>query len=79
MKFSLIGPDIKKTYEVLWLEVETSLGNFVIQSGHAPLILIVKAHHEIIFCLKNEIIEKQIVPGGILEITRTHATLLLNE
>ena len=79
MKFSLIGPDLKKTYDILWLEVETSLGNFVIQSGHAPLILIVKPQHEIIFCLENETVEKQIVPGGILEITRTHATLLLNE
>ena len=79
MKFSVIGPNLKKTYEILWLEVETSLGNFVIEPGHAPLILILKPDHEIIFCLENETVETQIVTGGILEITRTHATLLLNE
>ncbi len=79
MKFSLLGPDLKNSYEILWLEVETSLGNFVIQDGHAPLLLILKPNQEIIFSFYDGTIEKQMIPGGILEITRSDATLLLNE
>ena len=79
MTFSLIGPDLHKIYEIFWLEVETSLGNFVIQDGHAPLILILKPDHEIIFSLYDKTIQKYMIPGGILEITRTDAVLLLNE
>jgi F0F1-type ATP synthase epsilon subunit len=79
MKLFLFGPDIKKNYEILWLEVEATVGNFVIQDGHAPLLLILKPDQEIIFSLHNGIIEKYLIPGGILEITRSDATLLLNE
>ena len=79
MNLTLLGPAQKTVYSILWLEVETSLGNFVIQEGHAPILLILKPNTDILISLTNGHSERIGIPGGILEVTRTDALLLLNE
>ena len=79
MKFTLLSPTEKKQYAIAWIEVNTPIGNFVIQQNHAPTILMVKAHEPITFCLRNGKQETFLSSGGILEITRTSAVLLLND
>ncbi len=79
MKLFIISPFAKKKIEVAWIELNTSVGNFVIQPGHAPTLLALSPHKEIIFCLSSGKQESYIIKQGIIDITRTSATLLLNE
>ena len=43
MKLTLVSTTNKQSFEVAWLEVNSSVGNFVMQRGHAPMILLL--HH----------------------------------
>jgi F0F1-type ATP synthase epsilon subunit len=79
MQFTIISPQQKKELAISWLEVNTPVGNFVIQRGHAPTILLVLPHQPVTVCLNNGKQETFDTPGGILEINRTKALLLLNE
>ncbi len=79
MEFTILSPHEKKTLEVSWIEVNTSAGNFVIQRGHVPTMLLLSPQQPIIICLRNGKQETFITPGGILEVTRQKALLLLYE
>lgn len=78
--FKSLDLQVKKKITVSWLEVTTNVGNFVIQRGHAPMILAIPAKKTIIILLtsgKQESIE--VISGGILEVQRDSLKLLLNE
>lgn len=79
MHLHIVSPLRTLAYEVVWVELNTDAGNFVIQSGHAPMLLVLSPHKEIVFRLKNGKDESIIVPQGIAEITREHTTLIINE
>lgn len=79
MEFTILSPDQKKVFNIAWIEVNTPLGNFVIQRGHAPTILLVSPKEPLIICLSNGKQETFTTEGGILEITRQKATLIVNE
>ena len=79
MHLHIISPLRTLEYEIVWIELNTNAGNFVIQSGHAPMLLILAPNKEIVFRLKNGKDESIIVPQGIAEITREHATIIINE
>lgn len=67
----------KKSFDVAWLEVNTAEGNFVMQRGHAPMILILSPNKPLIYCLQNGSEESTTIPGGILHITREQATVIV--
>lgn len=80
MDIHIIRPTGKKKITVSWIEVNTDVGNFVIQRGHAPMILTLPEKQPIRVLLtsgKEEIIE--VPSGGILEVQRESLKLLLNE
>ena len=79
MELKIISPESTQTYTIIWLELNTSTGNFVIQHGHAPMIVSLAPNKEVIFCLANGKQESLVPTGGIAEITRKSATLLLNQ
>jgi len=79
MQLTILSPTTKKELSIAWIDVQTTVGNFVIQRGHVPTLLIVAAHQPLTICLANGKQETFDTPGGILEITRTKALLLLNE
>jgi F0F1-type ATP synthase epsilon subunit len=79
MNLTVLTPKEKKTFYISWIEVETTAGNFVIQKDHVPTILALLAHQPITICLSNGKIDSFSSPGGILEIQRDTALLLLNE
>ncbi len=73
MKLLIFSSIATREYDITYLEVETSVGNFVILEGHAPLLLILKAQEPIIFSriTSPESHEKEILPhGGILKVER---------
>jgi F0F1-type ATP synthase epsilon subunit len=79
MHLQIISPLRTLAYEIVWIDLQTDAGNFVIQSGHAPMILVLAPHKEIQFRLKNGKDETLIIPQGVAEITREHITLIINE
>jgi F0F1-type ATP synthase epsilon subunit len=82
MKLNIFSSTESHEYDINYLEVETSVGNFVILEGHEPLLLLLSADKPIIFCQKDapETFERfPLNYGGILKVTRTHATLIVNE
>ncbi len=79
MELIIVSPFEKKTIQISWIEVNTPVGNFVLQRGHAPMIVSLSAGKDIIICLangKHETITAQ--RGGLLEINRIEARLLLH-
>lgn len=77
MQLSIITVSDKKLFDVTWLEVNTTLGNFVLQQGHAPMILVLSPNKPFIFCLENGKEESVTVPGGVLHIDREQATVVI--
>ena len=53
MLLQIISPAYKKTFSISWLEVDTPVGNFVIQKGHAPTVLTLQPDRDVIYRLKN--------------------------
>lgn len=79
MKLTIIFPYEKKVYAVSWIELNTPVGNFVIQPGHVPTILTISPGEKITFGLANGKRESLIVKRGVAHILRDSATILLSE
>lgn len=79
MELHIISPEQTVVHSVVWVEAETIAGNFVIQPGHAPTILLLSPNKELSFCLINGKQESILVPRGILEVSRDAATLIINQ
>ena len=79
MDLKIIGPFNQKIYKIAWLELNTLTGNFVIQPGHAPMVLSLAPYKPITFCLTNGKQESLVIKEGFVEITRTSASIVVNE
>lgn len=79
MQFTIISPKEKKTYTIAWLEINTPLGNFVIQPGHVPTVLLVSPGQPLLFCLTNGNKETIKPESGIVHVNRTAVSLLMPE
>lgn len=78
MQLQIVSPDKKETHEIAWIELNTPTGNYIIQPGHAPMILTLSSKQPFIFAHKNGKEEIVMVDRGIAEITRTEVTILLS-
>lgn len=78
MKLTVVSPTEKKELAIAWIEVNTPVGNFVIQSGHAPMMLTLTPNTPLLVRLKTGKQTSLENPGGFLEINRETATLLLH-
>lgn len=79
MNLQIISPLRILNYDVAWLEVNTNVGNFIIQKGHVPTLLVLSPNEEIIFRLKNGKEESIMVSSGIVEVTREKSTVIIHE
>jgi F0F1-type ATP synthase epsilon subunit len=79
MQLSIISPSKKEIFEVLWVECNTPTGSYVIQPGHAPMILALSPKKPFSFSLKNGQEEIIMIQQGIAHITRESVTLLINQ
>lgn len=79
MILNIISPTYNKKLNIAWLEVNTNVGNFVIQPGHAPIILTLMHNKNVTYCLTTGKQETITINQGIVDIGRTEATMILNE
>ena len=76
MILNLITPFQKITKTIVWLEVDTTVGNFVIEPEHAPMILTLERESNLVFCLTSGKREKIQIKSGIAHIKRDSITIL---
>lgn len=79
MELIIISPEGSQTHTVAWIEVHTATGSCVILPEHAPMILALEPGRELLFCLDNGKQDALIVPRGIMEVTRTRTTVIINK
>jgi len=79
MILRIISQSYTKEVSIAWLELNTEAGNFVIQPGHAPTILILARNKKAIYCLTTGKQESVEIGRGIADITRKKATIIIDE
>ncbi len=79
MQLSIISPAKKEIFDVAWVECNTPTGSYVIQPGHAPMILALSKKKPFIFALKSGKEEVIMIQQGIAHITRENVTILLSQ
>lgn len=79
MNLTLISPFGKKTYQISWLEINTPQGNFVIQPGHAPMVISLTQKKPITFGLKNGKRESFVIQEGVVSVDRAQTTIITNQ
>lgn len=80
MQLTISTPTRHETLEVNWMEMHTSVGNFVVQSGHAPMLLVLLKKEPFIVELLTGVQQKFIlVAGGVIHIDRHNALLVADE
>ena len=79
MILHIVCSSYNKKVEIAWLELNTDIGNFVIQPGHAPTVLILSPHKRVTYCLTTGKQESLEVEQGIVDIERTQATMIISE
>ena len=77
MKLTIHTPSTDVTYFVAWIEINTPMGNYIIQEGHAPTILTLSPFKPLIFRLKTGKQETVTVYHGTIEIKRESATIIM--
>lgn len=78
MKLNIFRPNEKKIVDIQWIDIQTSVGSFVIQPKHAPMILTLKDNTEVSYKLVSGSLETEKVNYGIAHINRDFVTLLIN-
>lgn len=76
MELHIVSPEATFNFKIVWLEVNTPVGNFVIQPGHVPTVLLLSPNQPIKFRLDNGKQEAVMIKEGILEVTRTTTTVI---
>jgi F0F1-type ATP synthase epsilon subunit len=79
MQLNIAMPTQKKTVTIAWLDINTDVGNFIIQPEHAPMIISLLPNSQVMYCLNNGKLETMNVKFGVAHITREAVTLLLSE
>jgi F0F1-type ATP synthase epsilon subunit len=77
MELIISTPTYRSVYSVVWLEVNTSTGNYVMQKGHAPTIMVLSPLKALTFRLKTGKQETVMVKHGVVKITRESATVVM--
>lgn len=76
IQLTIISPTEQEIHEIIWLEINSPAGNFVIQPGHAPMLITLTPQVPIMYCLQNGKVLSQVITGGILKITPLEARII---
>lgn len=79
MQLFITKPFEKININIEWIEIETVVGNFVIQPEHAPMIVELQAGIKAVYELPDGHQESIEIKSGLAHITRNSVTLLLSE
>ena len=77
MELQIITPLNVAQHEIAWIEFNTNVGNFVIQEGYTPTLLVLKPNDVCVFRTQDGKQETIKVSYGTAEITRKKVTVIL--
>lgn len=75
----ITSPNEKREVRIAWIELNTPVGNFIIQPEHAPMVITLTPLSTIVYRLHSGKEETRKVINGVAHITRNSITLLLAE
>ena len=79
MELEIITPTSRETSKINWIEINTLSGNIILQAGHVPSIFTLIPGKEVIFEHINGERESILIQDGLVHITRTSATIIINQ
>ncbi|HJZ24521.1 MAG TPA: hypothetical protein VJ201_08795 [Candidatus Babeliales bacterium] len=78
MELEIITPSSIETSTINWIEINTPTGNLILQTGHVPSIFTLIPGKEVIFEHINGEQESILIQDGLIHITRTKSTIIIN-
>ncbi len=79
MKFSVISPHGIINHTIVWVEINTPVGNMVIQENHAPMVIEIESNSELLFMQQNGKQVSIVVVQGFMHVTRQEIKLLVTK
>ncbi|AXK60799.1 hypothetical protein [Candidatus Chromulinivorax destructor] len=79
MKLSVISPQSIQQYAIVWVEINTPVGNLVIQENHAPMIVEIEPNSEILLMQENGKQMSILVVQGFIHVTHQEIKLLITK
>ena len=76
MKLTILSPTETTVTSIAWLEINTPTGNYIIQQGHAPMILTLSPNKAFIYRMKTGKQETIMIRHGIIEVDREEVTIV---
>lgn len=76
-QLTLVTPTSTVSHEIDWLEIQTQVGNRVIQVGHAPMVALLKSKTSVFFQRTGSDPEELVVADGVCRVERTVVTLIV--
>lgn len=78
MQLNIVGIDQKEQFKVIWVELQTKIGNLIIQPEHAPMIIELQPKTQVRFCLDSSKQKTIDISAGFAHITRKSVTVLVD-
>lgn len=79
MKLIISTPFSYREFSIAWLEINAPTGNYVVQRGHAPMVLTLAPQLPLIFRLKSGREESILVRQGIIRVGREETLAVLTQ
>lgn len=76
MKLVINTPTQEITHQIAWLEINTLTGNYVIQKGHVPTIMMLAPDQPLAYRLLTGKEEAMLVQHGFVTIDRESARIV---
>ncbi|HSW76017.1 MAG TPA: hypothetical protein VLG50_03170 [Candidatus Saccharimonadales bacterium] len=77
MKLHIITTQKTTQYDIDWIELNTPVGNMVIQEGHAPMLVELSPGYELIYQTTSGVSMSLMIVQGVAHISRTDVKILL--
>ena len=77
MKLQIITTQKTTQYDIDWIELNTPVGNMVIQEGHAPMLVELSSGYELLFQTTAGASMSLMIVQGVAHISRNDVKILL--
>lgn len=78
MKLSIISPNKIIAEGIEWIEINSNVGNFVIQQGHIPMLLVLLPYQQLVYKPTNKNAIHLNITKGFVSVQREIVTALVH-
>ncbi len=77
MKLKIITTQKTVEHDVDWVELNTPVGNMIIQQGHAPMIIQLSSGYEFLYHISDGATESIMIVQAVAHVTRFEVQVLI--